>query len=177
MTSLQRPIETYIRAKDGNRPHLIAEAFAPDAELAMDVRTGNIAFPSAVTGAAEIARVLVSEFAAQYENVYTFCIGEPPLAGDAFECGWLVCMTEKHGGAVRVGHGRYLWRGDEAQGNVTSLRITIATMSVLPAQCGAPVLAWAAALPYPWCPADRLPINAPRLPAIDDAATALRNGA
>ena len=57
MTLLQRSIETYVLAKDGNRPHLIANAFAPDAGLAMDVKTGTIAFPSEVKGAGEIARV------------------------------------------------------------------------------------------------------------------------
>lgn len=174
MTLLQRSIETYVLAKDGNRPHLIANAFAPDAGLAMDVKTGTIAFPSEVKGAGEIARVLVSDFAKQYENVYTLCIGAPPQREGAFDCGWLVCMTEKAGGVARVGYGRYAWRSDGADGKVTHLRIAIEAMNVLPARCNAPILAWVSALPYPWCPADRLADGAPGLSAVHDVVTQLR---
>jgi hypothetical protein len=43
MTSLRNAIETYIRSKDGNRPHVLADAFAADAELAMAVNTSRMA--------------------------------------------------------------------------------------------------------------------------------------
>ena len=39
-------IATYIRAKDENRPHLMASAFAPGAQLTMDVKPDAISFPS-----------------------------------------------------------------------------------------------------------------------------------
>jgi hypothetical protein len=42
-------IQTYIRAKDENRPHLMPSAFALDAKLEMKVKTGNISFPPAST--------------------------------------------------------------------------------------------------------------------------------
>jgi len=109
MITLQKSIETYIRAKDGNRPFLIADAFTADAELTMQVNTSEISFPATVKGAAAISTVLVSEFAQRYENVYTFCIGEPPISGPAFSCGWLVCMSEKSTGLARAGFGRYDW--------------------------------------------------------------------
>jgi hypothetical protein len=38
---------TYIRAKDENRPHLMPNVFTPDARLEMRVETGNISFPPA----------------------------------------------------------------------------------------------------------------------------------
>jgi hypothetical protein len=38
-------IQTYIRAKDENRPHLMPSAFAPDASLEVRVETENISFP------------------------------------------------------------------------------------------------------------------------------------
>jgi len=95
MITLQKSIETYIRAKDGNRPFLIADAFTVDAELTMQVNTSEISFPATVQGAKAISDVLVSEFAQRYENVYTFCIGAPPAAEAAFSCDWLVCMSEK----------------------------------------------------------------------------------
>jgi hypothetical protein len=175
MTTLEQSIETYIHAKDGNRPHLIAQAFAPAAELVMDVKTGTIAFPSAVVGAGEIARVLVSEFAQQYENVYTLCIGAPPAAAaDAFDCDWLVCMSEKRTGAARVGYGRYAWRSEGAHGLVTHLRITIEAMHVLPAVWNAPILEWVSALPYPWCPAGRLAVSAPDQPDVQRVVVELQ---
>ncbi len=43
-------ILNYLRAKDGNRPHLLARAFTADAELYMTVRAGNISFPPVANG-------------------------------------------------------------------------------------------------------------------------------
>ena len=64
-------IVAYLRAKDGNKPHLLAQAFTTDASLVMDVKTGSIAFPPVSTGRDAIAQVLVRQFAQAYENVYT----------------------------------------------------------------------------------------------------------
>ncbi|WP_235442770.1 hypothetical protein [Caballeronia mineralivorans] len=132
MITLQKSIETYIRAKDGNRPFLIADAFTADAELTMQVNTQEISFPGTVKGAKAISNVLVSEFAQRYENVYTFCIGEPPAGGPAFNCDWLVCMSEKGTGLARAGFGRYEWLAVEDSGQVRKLRIIIEEMTTLP---------------------------------------------
>ncbi|MGF6604938.1 hypothetical protein P3T23_009694 [Paraburkholderia sp. GAS448] len=78
MTSLRQSIETYIQAKDSNRPHLMADAFTTDAELAIEVKTGEIAFPGSTRGLAAISTVLVSQFAQRYENIDTLCMGAPP---------------------------------------------------------------------------------------------------
>ena len=43
MVSIEDAISTYILAKDGNRPFLMPQAFAPDAELSMQVKTDAIA--------------------------------------------------------------------------------------------------------------------------------------
>jgi hypothetical protein len=161
MSSLARCIETYIRAKDGNRPHLIAEAFAPDATLDMTLQTSEIAFPSHSEGADAIARVLVSEFAQRYENVYTLCVGAAPGNSATFDCDWLVCMTEKGSGAWRVGFGRYEWRAAADTGRIASLRIVIEAMHTLPAQWSAEILAWVSTLPYPWCPREALAAASP----------------
>lgn len=151
MSQLARAIEAYIRAKDGNRPHLLVPAFDDTAELTMRVKTDQIAFPSAVVGREGIGDVLCSQFALRYENVYTFCIGQPPADNVAYQCGWLVCMTEKHTGAARVGYGQYDWRSTDGSGRVSNLEIVIEEMAVLPADVAAPLLAWAERLPYPWC--------------------------
>lgn len=173
MTLLRKSIETYIDAKDGNRPHLIADAFMPDAELVMELKTNEISFPSSVSGAAGISRVLVSEFAQQYENVYTFCIGKPPEDEASFHCHWLVCMTEKSTRAARVGFGRYQWDCNDVAGKISKLRIIIEEMNTLPGQWNAPMLAWARTLPYPWCPADVLARGTPAFAPIQNVVRAL----
>jgi hypothetical protein len=169
-------IETYIHAKDGNRPHLMSRAFAPDAKLAMDVRTGAISFPAAVDGLDAISQTLVSQFALRYENVYTFCIGDAPdeCSDLPFECCWLVCMSEKDTGAGRIGHGRYEWRFASGEKRRTdSLRILIGDMAVLPASEAGAMFEWASRLPYPWCPADRLKSALPDIPVVRDATERL----
>ena len=162
MTTLKDSIESYILAKDGNRPHLLMDAFAPDASLAMTVKTSAIAFPQETQGRDAISSVLVSDFALKYENVYTFCVGAIPADDQReFSCDWLVCMTEKTTGAVRIGHGRYDWTRDADSAQVTRLHITIEAMDTLPATFADSLLRWASRLPYPWCERDALKSDAP----------------
>jgi hypothetical protein len=173
MTLLRQSIETYIHAKDGNRPHLMARAFTRDAELVMEVKTQEIAFPDTVKGVGAMANVLVSQFAQRYENIYTLCMGAPPDDETSFLCSWLVCMTEKGSGATRVGLGGYEWLSEDRSGRVSSLRITIEEMKTLPADVSQAVLEWVDALPYPWCPHDQPARTAPDIPAVQDIARRL----
>ncbi|CAG9188916.1 conserved hypothetical protein [Paraburkholderia sabiae] len=162
MTTLKDSIESYILAKDGNRPHLLTDAFALDASLAMTVKTNAIAFPQETQGRDAIASVLVSDFALKYENVYTFCVGAIPAEDQReFSCDWLVCMTEKATGAARVGYGRYDWTADEQTSHVARLHITIEEMETLPATSADSILRWASRLPYPWCERAALNNDAP----------------
>lgn len=159
-------ISAYILAKDGNRPHLLPEAFTEGAVLTMDVRTDAIQFPQTTTGRDAIADVLVRRFNQAYENIYTFCLGAPPLAPVMqFECAWLVVMSEKATGRLRAGSGRYAWSFDGATGLVDALAITIDGMLVLPEALVPPAMAWARALPYPWCP---LELAESTMPALQD---------
>lgn len=104
MNTAQQSIQQYISAKDGNRPHLLDQAFTPTATLHMNVRTGSITFPDHVEGRTAIGDVLVSRFGQTFENVYTFCLAAPPPANaEAFQCKWLVAMSDKNGGEARVG--------------------------------------------------------------------------
>ncbi|MEM5339068.1 hypothetical protein [Paraburkholderia azotifigens] len=162
MATLKDSIESYILAKDGNRPHLLTDSFAQDASLAMTVKTNAIAFPQETQGRDAIASVLVSDFALKYENVYTFCVGAMPADGQhEFSCDWLVCMTEKTTGAARVGYGRYDWSCEARLSQVTRLHITIEEMETLPAPFACGVLRWASRLPYPWCEREALNNDAP----------------
>ena len=160
-------IATYIGAKDGNRPHLLGGVFASAAVLEMIVKSGSLTFPAQSRGREAIAEVLVRRFGESFENVYTFCLAAPP--GDsvsAFECDWLVGMSEKAGGAVRVGCGRYDWQFEDAQPRrAEALKITIEQMEVLPAAALEPVMRWLSSLPYPWCPAGTATRSAPAGPA------------
>mgnify|MGYP000022790247 CR=1 FL=1 len=168
MTTPADLIGTYIRAKDENRPHLMAGAFAADALLTMDVRTDAISFPSQASGRDAISRVLVQDFAKTYENVYTFCLTEPPqrIATD-FSCDWLVGMSVKADGAVRVGCGRYDWRFEPDPPNLVSeLRITIEAMQMLPAAALEVVMPWLSSMPYPWCDAERMRAAMPEIEAL-----------
>ena len=74
-------VKTYILAKDGNRPFLMSQAFAENAELEIVVKTDAISFPGSAKGVAALEDILVRRFGREFENVYTFCLAEPPGAG------------------------------------------------------------------------------------------------
>lgn len=146
-------ISTYILAKDGNRPKLMKDAFAEDCKLEMVVKTDAISFPSSATGLEEITRVLVTSFGDQYGNVRTFCLSRPTSDYlPRFRCDWLVGMSAKQGGAIRVGCGHYNWHfGSDDDRRVKKLGIEIEVMCVLANQSSESIMQWLAALPYPWC--------------------------
>lgn len=158
-------ISTYILAKDGNRPWLMTKAFAKDARLEMIVRTETISFPSAATGVNEISKILVRQFCRDNENIYTFCLCPAP-EGDlkAFSCNWLVGMSVRGTGEVRVGCGQYDWVFiDNPLMRVSDLKITIEVMEVLPADYVPQVMNWLSNLSYPWCPIGSALLDMPDL--------------
>lgn len=169
-------ISTYIVAKDGNRPELMTRAFVDDSELEMAVKTDAISFPSSAKGLAQITQVLVTGFGDQYENVRTFCLSRPD-AGllPQFRCDWLVGMSARQGGAVRVGCGHYDWQFVSDDGRVKSLAIDIEVMCVLPAEDSKPIMRWVAALPYPWCSALQACETIPAIDALRPIAGFLRD--
>lgn len=164
-----RAIEAYLRAKDENRPFLLAEAFDEDAALEVVVNSGAIAFPPSARGRNAIAKVLVQDFGAAYENVRTLCLGRPPGRDrDAYSCRWLVGMSSKADRTVRVGAGRYDWRfRPQAPRLAGHLTIVIEAMQVLAPAALPAVAAWLFALPCPWCPASRAFAAAPPLEGLE----------
>jgi hypothetical protein len=163
-------IQTYLRAKDQNRPHLMRRVFSETAKLEMDVETGAISFPPVTIGVDEITRVLVRDFGQVYENVYTFCLANPPASNAGkFACRWMVGMSEKVTGAVRIGCGHYDWSFQPSEPHlVDKLGIAIKTMLVLPPECLRPVMDWLSELPYPWCRPSEAVRGMPNLAAIED---------
>ncbi|OAB49926.1 hypothetical protein [Pseudomonas thivervalensis] len=162
MNTAQRSIQQYILAKDGNRPHLLDQAFTPTAILDMVVHTGSITFPEHVEGRSAIGDVLVSRFGQTFENVYTFCLAAPPPAdAEAFQCKWLVAMSDKNSGEARVGCGLYDWQFDPQSRLAEGLTITIEHMKTLPATDLPMIMAWASRLDYPWCQPEAAISNVP----------------
>lgn len=168
MPSPLEVVSTYFHAKDGNRPFLMSRAFAEDAQLEMVVKTDAISFPSKASGLPELEEILVRRFAAAFENVYTFGLKQPTEADrHHFTCPWLVAMSARSDGAVRVGSGLYDWRfSSDAGCLVEKLVITIDVMEVLPATELASIMGWITALPYPWCRPDEVVRDMPRLAAL-----------
>lgn len=176
MASAADTIAAYIRAKDENRPYLARDAFEQDAVLAMVVKSQNIAFPAETRGCEAISDLLVRDFGRVHENVRTLCLAPAPTGSpETFSCRWLVAMSVKADGAVRVGWGRYDWTFDATTSRVRCLAITIEAMYVLPASCLDIVASWAFALPYPWCPPERALATLPALGTLQTLRDYLRS--
>lgn len=161
-------IETYIRAKDENRPHLMPGVFAQDASLQMKVETENISFPPGSKGIEAITQVLVRDFVRAYENIYTFCLDNSPSDDEAaFRCRWLVGMSDKETNSIRVGCGYYDWQFGSSE-LVQNLTITIKTMLILSSNHHRQVMSWLSHLPYPWCPAETAAAGMPPITELSE---------
>ena len=151
MFSPEHVLRAYFHAKDENRPLLLDRVFAEDALLEVHDASGAIRFPARTLGREAIADVLVRSFNRQYENIYSFYLERPRAEVDAFDCPWIVVMTEKDGRGVRVGCGRYEWTfAATAPPLACRLVIRIAAMEVLDAPTTQQVYAAIARLAYPW---------------------------
>lgn len=141
----------YFHAKDENRPHLLEDVFTSSAEVFIRNQSANISFPAVTKGRSAIAEILVRSFALSYENIYSFYLGRPTLVVREFACPWLVGMSERSSGHVRVGSGTYDWAFDPYSAHMASrLVITIEAMQVLPLTESEGVFAWLRGLNYPW---------------------------
>ena len=167
--TLESILRMYFRAKDENRPHLMAQVFSEAARLETIVKTGGIAFPPVATGLAAITESLVRTFGRTYENVYSFYLARPKPGAhpDTFACDWLVGMSAKQDGSIRVGCGRYDWHfQSDAHRLADRLVITIEAMPVLAPDYLSRVLGWVTALPHPWCSAERILQTAPAIESL-----------
>ncbi|MGY3533519.1 hypothetical protein [Bradyrhizobium sp. USDA 4452] len=175
-TTAAGAISTYIAAKDRNLPLLMKRAFVPDCELQMQLLTDAISFPSSAHGLENVTDVLVRSFGLQYDNVRTFCLSRPAVdRTPRFQCDWLVGMSNRSDGGVRVGCGEYTWDFDAAgDGRVKRLFIKIELMCVLPASYQAPVLQWLSLVPYPWSSCSEAWAGLPSIDALTPIAQFLR---
>lgn len=176
MPTISEAVTTYILAKDGNRPFLMRRAFAEDAELEMVVKTDAISFPSSAKGVSAIEEILVRRFGVDYENVFTFCLSKPSEAHRShFACHWLVGMSAKSNGQIRIGCGRYDWHcRSNGDGLVERLVIAIDVMKVLPAGELASCMSWLSGLPYPWCTPDEAVGSMPKIDGLAEIEAYLK---
>jgi hypothetical protein len=174
MSTPGKAVETYILAKDGNRPFLMKQAFADDAELETVVNSDAISFPSAAKGLSTLEDILVRRFNADNENVFTFCLSKPSEANRSrFQCHWLVGMSTKATRQLRVGCGSYDWHFDGA-GKVVKLVIKIDVMKMLPGEELGDAMRWLSSLPYPWCSSDEALRSIPTSEGLSEVGAYLR---
>lgn len=168
MADPSHAMEAYIAAKDTGRPWLASRVFAPDAVLEIRGNSEAVVLPASAAGCDAIAGILVRQFTSVHENVYTFFLSAPPPAGcREFSCDWLVGMSRRDSGELRVGCGRYDWSFVADPETVADhLRITIDVMAVLPPTDLQTVMAWLSRLPHPWCAAGAALTRAPHLSGL-----------
>jgi hypothetical protein len=161
----------YFHAKDENRPHLLEDVFASNAELVIRNQSTNISFPAFTQGRAAIVGVLVRDFALAYENVYSFYLRRPEPGVREFSCPWLVGMSERSSGEVRVGCGTYDWTFEpEAPNMATRLVVTIESMQALSPTESKRVFAWLRTQNYPWSSPEAALRNIPANAALSSIA-------
>lgn len=176
MADISDAISAYIRAKDGNRPWLMRQAFTEDARVEIVVNSNAISFPSNATGINAITEILVRRFSRENENVYTLCLSTPPNTSDTlFTCNWLVGMSLRKDGKIRVGCGRYDWSfSSSEQPRANDLKITIEVMQFISPEHLQPIMSWLSELTYPWCSARAAAQGLPRLDELGPISDFLR---
>jgi hypothetical protein len=176
VSSAAELIERYVLGKDCNRPHLLEGVFCQDVSLTMDVQTPAIIFPSHAEGLKPVSEIVCSRLNQRFENIYTFCFAQRPVNVERhFACTWLVVMSEKDGGSVRAGGGRYDWHLTADLQRVAALQITVAAMDTYAPENLAPVMGWLSQQGYPWCDRVKAEESAAAIPAL--RATLLKLGA
>jgi len=176
MTATTRSLlRDYLRAKDENRVLFLRRGFAPDVSLIMGLNTDEISFPAQSLGVDAVAETLAVRFNQTYENIFTFYLALPPddATTEAFHCGWMVGMTEKATGNVRVGCGTYEWLFDLEPYRVKGLRIIIEHMRNLPSSDADAVFDWLLAAPYPFADPRALAATIPAIDALSPVRTFL----
>jgi hypothetical protein len=168
-------LRNYFRAKDEDRPDLMSDVFCEDAELTMRVKAANMSFPEFSRGLAAITDVLIRQFRQTYGNVRSFYLDRPGPAAAEFSCAWLVGMSERSSGNVRVGCGRYEWKFQSSPPWLArDLLITIEVMQILPRSHHEGIRGWFEQLSYPWTSAADVVAAAPAIEALNPVLRYLR---
>ncbi len=166
-------IARYIKAKDENKPHLMAGVFTESATLEIRLDTNAVSFPSGAAGLLDITKTLITDFNHTYENVYTICLEDSfKQKENVLTCNWLVGMSEKETGTVRIGCGEYKWCFKEGKVClVEHLTIKIEEMIVLPREALIEVMAWLEKLSAPWTSSEGVLESMPDIALLSSVRT------
>ncbi|MGH8679661.1 MAG: hypothetical protein ACREUQ_15100 [Burkholderiales bacterium] len=154
MESARELLETYLEAKDLNRPDLILDCYAPNAVLTFSIATATISFPARISGADAIAQTLVRDFRKTFTQCKTYYVCESVDADSRKinKLPWLVVMKEVSRPILRLGKGYYTWQfelGDRTR-RVSAMHIHIERMDAVEDPDEDILHALQSALPYPW---------------------------
>ena len=172
-------LEAYFDAKDRNRPGLIRDIYATDAQVTFSIATDAISFPARLAGSEEIARVLVSEFAERFEHCRSYYVCDAVQERDhgIDHLPWRVVMKEVGSPRLRVGAGHYRWvfgRTDACCLQVRQMHIHIDRMETVDDPDDRLRTALQSRLPYPWLTPVEWGRHLRLLQAIDPAFGFLR---
>lgn len=149
-------LEKYIAGKDQDKFEILEEIYLPNAQVAFEIQTDTISFPSELFGNINIARVLSAEFNKKYDNVKTYYLSRtfPQIENLVIlKQGWLVIMREIQNKQIRVGTGLYDWIFEkQAAGNLRIKRhnISIGVMLCLSGFSLSYLTELQSKLFYPW---------------------------
>ena len=171
-------LERYVEAKDGNRPQLMGEIFAPDAVLTYTIATDSISFPPRTAGLEAITRTLVVEFGQRFTRCRTYYVVDDLPGGDAGIpfIPWLVLMREEARSCLRLGRGFYTWtfeRPGAGPPQVKAMHIHIERMEPVEDVGGHLLATLQTPLPYPWLQPATLHDAFDRLPGVGPMAATL----
>jgi hypothetical protein len=131
---LDRILHDYLHGKDQSRPHLLARAFAPDAVFVSRFEFDtDFSDDTPREGLGTIIETF-RQLGAACENIYTVCASDSVRESpEGWRCKWLVTMTQRDDGRVRVAWGDYLWQLGGWGTRAKRLEVTMEEMQVLPA--------------------------------------------
>lgn len=146
----ERIVRAYLHAKDHQRPHGFAQAFAADA-----VFRSTFAFETdwhsdaPVRGLADITDTFRG-LGRGFENIVTFCLPESVHWADySLRMRWVVVMTDRQTREVRVAWGDYAWTFSGPPERAQSLHVHMLAMRLV--EPNDDLVEWSMSLPDVWC--------------------------
>lgn len=146
-------IHTYLRAKDESRPILFRQVFLKEGRFQTRFSIDTDFNQGGMRHGLDTITQTFQQLGAGFENIFTTCPIESAFYNDVgqLESSWVVGMTGRNEGQVRLAAGSYLWTFDSDSGLVKELDVLMEHMLVLPAHHAESILSWLSPLPQPWC--------------------------
>jgi len=166
-------LHKYLQAKDESRPYLFRQVFPENGRfqtrfsIDTDFDQGGMR-----EGIAEITNTfgMLGRF---FENIFTTC----PIESASYteegqlQSTWIVGMSSRDNGDIRIAAGAYLWTFDEESGKVAELDVLMEHMLEFPGKHLAAIMDWLSALPQPWCETKALLDGMPEIEGLEPVRT------